>query len=573
MSFDLKTTSEQLDSNKSVNHRYNIIQATRDITNGSFGSAELEYKWNYASNTWIDFKESFFRIDYTLTNSAGVQLRNNDGIAPAMATAECLFDSYRLLLNERPINTVDQNLSQIGVIQKRKEKSGYWLDNTGQTDNYEASFDIRKNKVIVDPRNPDFTNVQQYEALYNGLSSSPVLSAGTTDFNTLWTNNGSSNNSNFSVTTSGLLCNVTAVYKFAVSFKCNAQTTLDASVDITSLPVPPLLTPSVIINLGVGLNDSYCAVGNIGCIAGQTYYPRIIINSGSAVVDDLRVNIWDSQENLITTNVLPGVPSQSLIFRPPSSLWHGEDQDQALIPACGNFTCVLKPFSDFAKRAVQAVANFSPGVNYIFSVQRCDLYLKTIQGPRVSDTTFYLDMYQWDMQKRQATGNTALNSYQFTVSPQTYEAVIAVQDLAAGVDSRFPTTFMTTFNNQERNITTSYIDYDNQIAPPQNDTSAYVSGSTNYLATRYIENYLVSDSDQVVPLFGAGPESFQTYLSRGPFTSVALRRDASSKATNAKVYMQFSTGPNNVNVLLFSKYRTTALVQIKDGQVTDVRVS
>jgi hypothetical protein len=181
-------------------------------------------------------------------------------------------------------------------------------------------------------------------------------------------------------------------------------------------------------------------------------------------------------------------------------------------------------------------------------------------------------MYQWNCQKR-TVSNAQLTGYQYSIPPSTYEIAMAIQNANAGTTN---TTNSSLFkaNGQEKNIISQYVEYANQTLPPQQDVLGYTVGVSNTMNSRYAETYLLSDGDQAVPFFGSGPESPDAWFTkRGPYTRVSFKKDSSDKSTQAKYWLALSSAPSNMNALLFAKYRTTALIQVKDGQVVDVRTN
>ena len=209
-------------------------------------------------------------------------------------------------------------------------------------------------------------------------------------------------------------------------------------------------------------------------------------------------------------------------------------------------------------------------------------YRATIEGERVDDLIYYLDLEITNYQSQNLQITTSLSKQYFDVPPLTHALTVCYQNRNAGIDmrqssSRFvcngydsKTNEYTGVDNLELTLQRLFVTYGGRSYPqPDADPSYVVGNASDYTTQRYIETITNSGG-----LFSeGGTESIQEHQKRGSIHHISCPKDGSDRSTRVVVNQQFSTDfANQANVVLFSHSKSTAMISVVRGLVVDVQL-
>ena len=261
----------------------------------------------------------------------------------------------------------------------------------------------------------------------------------------------------------------------------------------------------------------------------------------------------------------------------------------------GKYSLILTPYNasgnNYQIRAVEipksvAVSNIpvfgSSASNISFTVLDTRFYRATIEGERVDDLTYYLDLEDTSYQSQNLQITTSLTKQYFDVPPLTHALTVCYQNRNAGIDlrqssSRFvcngydsKTNEFTGVVNNELTLQRIFVTYGGRSYPqPDGDPSYIVGSAADYTTQRYIETITNSGG-----LFSeGGTESIQEWQARGAYHHISTPKDGSDRSTRVVVNQQFSSDfANSANIVLFSHSKSTAMISIVRSLVVDVQV-
>jgi hypothetical protein len=303
-------------------------------------------------------------------------------------------------------------------------------------------------------------------------------------------------------------------------------------------------------------------------------------------------NFWDSdftqrQEEIRPDTLLDGslfqsgAPKQELIWRPCLPLFHTY---KGCLPA-GDYELVLNPKSatDYKRQVFESGTNLAvPGVNCDFDVERVQFKVATIEGPSVESKQYAISLDHIECQTTKLLGGGLQQQY-FSVSSATKALCVAFQDerLTNGEvsASKFqisnladPQTDVADARQAANSISRLYLQYDG-IKRPEVDATPNVDDKDAPVRRMQIqERYYQSLAETGMLFDEAGSETLNRWLRRGPYYYFNWNRSSSSGATRVQVNCEFSD-PGAVtygNMLLFSLSETSAVVTIRNGDITSV---
>ena len=299
-------------------------------------------------------------------------------------------------------------------------------------------------------------------------------------------------------------------------------------------------------------------------------------------------NFWDSSfENrldAITGNLATddGYGIRELIWRPCLPLFH---MFKGCLPA-GDYEIVLNPksSSDYKRQVFESgkVALAVPGVNCDFEVQRVQLKVATVEGPRVDSKQYAISLNHIECQSSKLLGSGGLSQQYFSVSPATKALCVSYQDnrLTNGEMSASKYTISNLIDPQTQPVSAHrganylsrlYLQYDG-IKRPEIDATPRFDRSGNPKILQVQERYYQSLAETGMIFNDAGAESLEVWQTRGPYYFFNWNRSTNSGATRVQVNQEFSepSTVTNGNVLLFSISETSAIVTVRNGDITSV---
>ena len=259
----------------------------------------------------------------------------------------------------------------------------------------------------------------------------------------------------------------------------------------------------------------------------------------------------------------------------------------------GDYSLLLNPqsASQYKLNVVETETGTvpAPGDNYQFSVDNVRLMVATVEGPEnITNKQYALSLQHIECQANKLLGS-GLGQYNFSVSPATTALAVAFQDTRLTAGGISPSKFQVSKNDDPHvgtansrlganSLSRLFLQYDGLQRPQPEATPEYVicnpegSPGVSRMTDRYYETYaetgMIHDD--------AGPENLAQWQRRGPFYYFNWNRQTNSGATRVQVNCQFNeTAPNDFmqkygNVLLFSVSETSAVVTVRNGEITNV---
>jgi len=549
--FDLDTDVKQLASSNGAitKMEYQQVTPTRDVTSNNFSNGAIHFKFsNSGVRRWIPSK-TYLRTRIRLTKGNGDPIDTAFGAAPNMALCGNLFQSGEFRINDKVVSRVGDYLSQVDSLETRLTKSRSWLQSIGESSNWwSESQALRLAEVANDGK--VVTN------------STPVLPAETVEPDT---------SIGYDALNSVAYAAATGVVTFAAGGGAAVPNT-DVNFAVGDFLI---LTAGTV---GDGALNVKLEVLAVAAAATMTVRADIAADIGAA--NDIRFSRARPNENVAPDSRQVG--SFELIWQPPLSIFKVE---KAL--PCGDYEMVLNPqtFQTFQKRAIESILgaasiDSAPSSGGLATQIKCDIvdmfmYCAMVDGPRVDDLTYLLDLTQTRCQA-QVINNPSFGQKNFDVSPSTYALTTAYQDARIGENTALsPAKFrsyedtLTPATPQELKLTRAYLNYAGQNLPAPDADPSFVAGE-DFTTQRYADSQLYSGA-----YYDAGGcETIQEWHERGAYYHYKIPRDATDRSTRVTVHQGFQAGTDieHMRVLLFDHSMQVCRVSIQDGRVTNVEL-
>ncbi len=528
--FDLKQSASELPSLNQGMAKLTYEQYTpqRSIVGTQFSNGEIHLKFSMSGSRWWVPGRSYVRMRARYgTGALAVTdpVKAND-IAPNMGTMGNLFQNCEFRMAGKTISRISANMAQVDALENRLLKSKAWLDGAGASlNNWEYSQFDRAQKISIDGSSLQADDIcfQYIDRLTMGFVATTTIAVAATTIN------------------QGLIT-------FAVGV------------------IPDVAT--------VWADGDYLVHNNIvyKVIARPSNVTLTVIRSdGQDVVADAAA--VDAFYRIQSEN--PHRPNVEMIWQPPLSVFKighalpAGDYELLLNPQPGTTAELMSVESSQLDKAVGDGAT-----QFHFSPVDLYLYVATVEGPAVSDLTYFMSLEETRCQRRNITGGgTTLTQEPFEVSPSTYALTIAFQDQAAGSgtlrsQSKFKIRPNNAYPGAELSLNRLFLQYAGQSKPSPDADPSYTEPA-DYISSRYAESQLYS-----MNYFSEGsPESKKDWIARGAYYYFAWPRDGTSEATHVTANFQFAgvgVPVGQGNVLLFDHHKKMILVSVSNGKVIDV---
>ena len=556
--FSLKTTPSQLASSNNGTSRlqYNQVTPTRDVTFGNFPNGQIIFKSEFSGQQWWIPSRSYLRFRCRLTKANGQPLTLSDNIAPNMDLCAALFQSCEFRIAEKTVSRCSDYVAQVDALQKRIDNSNAQLQNMYSSLNWwQPYFSQRQNEVCIDAAAGQFVTAPSValDRLQLGLDAAGGATAA--DRNAI-----EYNNTTGVATLSQNGGAAIAAINLSVAFPPGSYLRYSA---IQGRPATSLdLNKPIRVTGGISNTQIQCVPGALSADVandGRTNFDRV--TQDTALLEPPAQKLTDFE----------------LCWQPPLSIF---GVDHALPSGKYELTLTPQTASVFRRCAIESLAgNKDPGVNFNFDIVDMYWYVCQVDGPRVDDKTYLLDLCQHRLQTEDLT-SASFGQKNFDVSPSTYALTVAFQDLRTLSSSQFSQTrfvsFDTAGNTQvDLNLNRLQVNYDTQSMPnpdadPRYRAQAGVNGGIDWTTQRYYETQLYTGAAQDP----GSAENIQVFHERGTYYYFSWPRDGLSRATRVNVYAGFESGTDvsQTRMLLFDSSRQVAKVQIVDGRVIDVVV-
>ena len=539
-----------MSSNGSITKmEYGQVTATRDVTGKNFSNGTINFKWsNSGIRRWIPSK-SYMRVRMQLTDGTGAAIDTAFGAAPNMGMCSNLFQSAEFRLNDKVVSRIGDFISQVDALDTRLTKSRSWLQSIGESSNWwSESQSLRLAEVASDGK--VVTN------------TTPVLPAETVAIDTAI---------GYAALNSVAYDAGTGVVTFAAG-GAGAVPNTDVSFAVGDFLI---LTAGTVGDGALGVKLEVLATA---AAATMTVRADIAVDIGAA--NDIRFS--RARPNVSVAPDSRQVGSFETIWQPPLSIFK---VDKAL--PCGDYELVLNPqtYQSFQKRAIESVLGAaskdpSPATGGLAAQIKCNivdmyLYCAFVDGPRVDDITYLLDLQQTRCQA-DVINNSSFGQKNFDVSPSTRALTLAYQDSRIGENTALSPAKFKSYENvatptlqQELKLNRMYLNYAGQNLPAPDADPEFVAG-LDYTTQRYSATQLYSGAYYDT----GGCETLQEFHERGAYYHFSIPRDSTDNSTRVTCHQGFQAGTDvaNMRVLLFDHSSQVCRVTIQDGRVINVEL-
>jgi hypothetical protein len=511
-------------------NQYEQVTASRSVVGDAFPNGTINFRFSTNGSRWWLPDRTYIRMRCRLSKVNGNRLELTDGVAPNMDMMANLFQSAEFRIAGKTVSRVSDFLPQVDAIQTRTTKSDAWIKTVGNSVNWwDSHMHARQNDIT-----------------------------------------GSSASSNGSVQVKS---------KLDLGFTATSTFALVAATGVVTIGT---------VGTSRSVLDTIQAGDEFGFGGGATFKTFRV----AQVIDatSFRVQPDQSQANVAATT------DAWFIYRPVDDTREAKDFEITWCPPLSIFgvhhaipasecELVLVPSTSSVYKIVAIESENLPrlpGTHYDFTVQDMYMYINTVEGPRVDNAQYYLDLKQWSCQSDNISG-TALQQKQFDVSPSTRSLICAFQDKRILNDSRYsPVKFRSyvvdpnnnlgsSGDDQTAKLTRLMIQFSGQTQPsPDADPAYNTTTQVDYTTQRYVESLLATGSywDH------GGSEDIDTYYRRGSYYAFNFARDGTDRSTRVTVNCGFdgTADVSNARILLFSMASQIARVTVQNGNVTDVTV-
>ncbi len=523
--FNLKTSRDQLSHGNAGMGQMHYVQyaPSRDVTGNNFPNGAQYIRWSTSGTKWWIPRRTSLRMRCRITDEAGNAVDYTDNMAPNMSLMACLYQSIEFRMGNQTVCRISDYLPQIDMLKKRLSKSKSWLDSTGADSGmYQSTFGARQKAIT---RNGE--EEKEYR-VKPGVIASTIAILGIRADATQAAANAQQNHGQ---------------YTGAAGFNAD---------------------------LAVGdIIETYDAAGLV------TYRGTVMIITDATHGFVAPTPNSDFVATALWTKVVKEPSKRAsefgMTWQPPLGIF---SVDHA-IPS-GNFEIVLNPqqANSYQKLAIESLnldkdAGANAG-NFNFEVVDLYLYVCQVDGARVNNLSYLLDLEETGCQKRQVQNNTGLQQEEFTVSPSTCALTLAFQDNRTGANTLYSPARFKIEDEAELNLRRMYLNYAGINKPqPDADPNYSEANQIDYTTQRWIDSYIYSGAY----FSQGGCETLQDWHDRGAFYYYYWPKDGTDESTRVFTNYQFNPAPGaNAAVLMFNSYKKVALVKIENGRAVQTIV-
>lgn len=508
--------------------KYKELPAERDITSTNFVNGEVAFRWRMPRNTQINMGKSYIRAQYKITLGDDSVPEYKDLIAPSYLFAHNLWRSMEQRINGRTVSSLNNFISQVAALKHRMTTPQSMKDTFLQSTNHaDPEYYNRLSKVVSDGY--DILKEKQWL---------PFTSLLVGNLNALPTS---------------------ANYTISFAQLNNTYTIVGANIDIRrSVQAGDLiLTHDNTVRIITTVDQNSFQIderGASGLDAGSRIYRQYPLNVALNYVDLFiakRVNlVKESRSEVLET-----------CFKPPLSIW---DQDM-WVPS-HDFELIMNSHASgtLETSALQTVgiskgagttANDSK-IEFVNMIMYCAVRDKSYESGDLSVT--------FDDCRCQAMPITSLNStqYHFQIESIPRALTIALQDENVENSSMYQASNFKIRQDEHLNLSSYYIDYNNQILP-----NPYPVMSSNLMTQRYYETMYYSNSVAFKDI-----EPLELWKDVGPYYCHTFIKP-SHRSPKVSVTLQFSeefVNGHRPNLLLFEHYKSSFKLDIQNGRISQV---
>lgn len=535
---------EQSNNGMSRN-QYEQITASRSVVGEAFPNGSINFRFTTSGQRWWLPDRTYIRMRCRLAAPNGDLLDVGAGVAPALDMMSTLFQSAEFRIAGKTVSRVADYLPQVDALNTRIHKSRSWIESVGEGANWwESQFHVRQNDITYISNN-SHESTQRFNKVALGFPATSTLAL-----------------SNVGLVTLGSLG----------ASSPDARDVIQVN-DVIQILVPPATVSDPPMPAGATYGTGFYKYRVTARYNATTFQ----IQATDSIVLPAGNFDWYLEREV---NISRQAKDFEITWCPPLSIF-GVDH---AIPASECELVLVPQVASVYKIACIESQRYPklPNVDYNFTVQDMYLYVNTVEGPRVDNSQYYLDLKQMSCQSDNLSG-TSFQQKQFDCSPSTRSLILAFQDRRAGTDSRYSATRFRSYvadpnnnigsigNDQTLALNRYYISFAGQQLPsPDADPASSDTADVDYTTQSYINTLLSSG----VYFDHGGAETIDEWTRRGQYLMHNFARDGTDRSTRVAVNVGFAATADvsQARVLLFSISSQIARVTVQNGQVTDVTV-
>lgn len=525
--------------------QYVECNPSRTFTPSTFSSGSLEIPFNVGvPAAWIPSK-SYVRIGLTLKGTGDVAPSPSQLVALADNVAGNIFsNAYLRIQGQATISQCTAGLDRASALRARLENGNAWLKSIGAGSDLNIAKFAKRNMLTAASSSPDSYLGAENE-MYRPVSAGNFANAPLTITPLLGTDNAG-----------------------AVAFPIVQN---GGQVDC----------PNALFNTGMpdafsgAITGSPIRVGDVLVVNGVHYPVSRFAGSETqlfvANVPSLAIaanNSW----YIIRKDMLRAPQAKNTIYVnyvPPIGIF-----DYTGHLGGGDYLLLLNPNSQYTTAAVETKNIDSltgAALPFNLEVNSVKFYLYTEKMP-IPAQVQELNLLEYQVQSKPFQSNL-----QFTVSPFTESLSFFVQDSSASYNPLVPPSMFKCYNNSDlrlKQIQCSYAGYTKPSTPWESDFYGTSNASADSFQQRYLSTYEENGSD----LKAYGCESYDDYLTRGPFYHFRFPRDKDYRADNVILNLTFNNAdPTSINgqpaeIYCISRYRTRVQFTTAAGRIVQAQM-
>ena len=244
---------------------------------------------------------------------------------------------------------------------------------------------------------------------------------------------------------------------------------------------------------------------------------------------------------------------------------------------CGQYQMTLNPqvSSEIQKRSIESSKTTKTAADFSFEVTSMNFYCATLEGPRVDNLSYLLDLKHTRCQAVDID-NREFGQKNLDVSPSTQQITIGYQDLRSGNDTRISSSKLRSYNANvsapvENTLNRWFFQYAG-VSRPSPDYDGELSTGKDFTVQKYVDSQLNSQAYYDV----GGTEDIVEFHQNGSYYHYQTPRDGSDKSTRLTVSQQFTASTadiKNTRLLVFDHSSQVARIQIQDSRVVNVELT
>ena len=546
--FNLKTEIKDLDqSSNCTDLKYSEYLPTKNSVGNAFYGSRFIVPFELSSGDWWIPSRSYLRIrvDFHKKDNAGnvIPLKVEDALGPAYNFASSLFQSMEFQINGETVSKCSQYVAEVDCLENRLSKSKSWMDSVGGSINF-LYQDVNKriNMVSSNGDNQYGNGISLQNIQYLDGSLDIATAGGTPSVN---------------VVIAGFVAIVgppaVSVIEQIAAIKKYFEDNKIKKLNLNGFE-------SQILQITTTATAIAFVMSNIIAIPANSK-----LNNYDVVALDNKGKYGDDNRGDLIGFECIWNPKCLSIFKYSSALPVGKYQLICTPFNNSGNNCQLRACERPSWVANPNLVNFGTGNNQInVNVNDVRFFCCNVKGDVIDDLTYYIDLEETSCQKSKILTSNNLSKEYFNVSPTTYGLTYAVQNENAGNDTT-KASFKFTDGGNELSMNRFYLNYSNKQMPAP-DADCSFDNKNDFTTQRY-NNTAINCGGYYSE---GGWETIEDW-SKSPIHYFEIPKGVNDRSTRVVVNSQFSKQFTTANHVLFDHYKNVVQVNIKNGEVVDVR--